>query len=147
MSTTEQIESALQAMLESGERIGSVGVFGPTEWSMEPQIHVEVISEKNLFEDQRPGTTRDWFLVEGDLDNNSLINIDKVIKIIRGSSDTQEADQKLRKAFGLSEKQSDAILNMRLAKLTGLEIEKLEAELKEVLDTIKDLMAILKASM
>ncbi len=72
-------------------------------------------------------------------------NIDKVIKIIRGSNDTEEADKKLRKAFGLTEKQSDAILNMRLAKLTGLEIEKLEAELKEVLATIKDLKAILKS--
>ncbi len=72
-------------------------------------------------------------------------NIDKVIKIIRGSNDTEEADNKLRKAFGFTEKQSDAILNMRLAKLTGLEIEKLEAELKEVLATIKDLKAILRS--
>ena len=66
-------------------------------------------------------------------------NIDEVIKIIRGSEDTPEADARLRKRFGLSEKQSDAILNMRLAKLTGLEIEKLEAELKEVRATIKEL--------
>src|ERR671918_1667029 len=70
-------------------------------------------------------------------------NIDEVIKIIRGSEDTPEADARLRKRFGLSEKQSDAILNMRLAKLTGLEIDKLEAELKEVRATIKDLKAIL----
>src|SRR4029078_2119397 len=41
-------------------------------------------------------------------------NIDEVIKIIRGSEDTPEADAKLRKRFGLSEKQSDAILNMAL---------------------------------
>ena len=66
-------------------------------------------------------------------------NIDEVIKIIRGSEDTAEADARLRKRFGLSEKQSDAILNMRLAQLTGLEIEKLEAELKEVRGVIKDL--------
>ena len=70
-------------------------------------------------------------------------NIDEVIKIIRGSEDTAEADTRLRKRFGLSEKQSDAILNMRLAKLTGLEIEKLEAELKEVRATIKELKSIL----
>ena len=70
-------------------------------------------------------------------------NIDEVIKIIRGSEDTPEADARLRKRFGLSEKQSDAILNMRLAKLTGLEIEKLEAELKEVRAAIKDLKSIL----
>jgi DNA gyrase subunit A len=70
-------------------------------------------------------------------------NIDEVIKIIRGSDDTAQADARLRKRFGFSEKQSDAILNMRLAKLTGLEIEKLDAELKEVRATIKDLKSIL----
>ena len=72
-------------------------------------------------------------------------NIDEVIKIIRGSSDSAQADSKLRKRFGFTEKQSDAILNMRLAKLTGLEIEKLEAELKEIRATIKSLEAILKS--
>jgi len=70
-------------------------------------------------------------------------NIDEVIKIIRGSEDTPQADARLRKRFGLSEKQTDAILNMRLAKLTGLEIEKLDAELKEVRATIKELKGIL----
>jgi DNA gyrase subunit A len=70
-------------------------------------------------------------------------NIDEVIKIIRGSKDTETADEKLRKRFKLTEKQTEAILNMRLARLTGLEIDKLEAELKEVRMTIKDLKAIL----
>ena len=70
-------------------------------------------------------------------------NIDEVIKIIRGSKDTEQADERLRKKFKLSEKQTEAILNMRLARLTGLEIDKLEAELKEVRSTIKDLKAIL----
>ena len=70
-------------------------------------------------------------------------NIDEVVKIIRESEDVPDADARLRKRFGLSEKQSDAILNMRLAKLTGLEIEKLEAELKEVQAIIKELKSIL----
>ncbi|HEU5050042.1 MAG TPA: DNA gyrase C-terminal beta-propeller domain-containing protein, partial [Gemmatimonadales bacterium] len=70
-------------------------------------------------------------------------NIDEVIRIIRGSETTEEADARLRKRFKLSEKQTDAILNMRLAKLTGLEIEKLEAELAEVRATIKELNSIL----
>lgn len=70
-------------------------------------------------------------------------NIDEVIKIIRGSEDTPEADTRLRKRFGFTEKQSDAILNMRLAKLTGLEIEKLEAELSEVRAQIAELKSIL----
>ncbi len=70
-------------------------------------------------------------------------NIDAVVEIIRKSKDVPDADARLRKRFGLSEKQSDAILNMRLAKLTGLEIEKLDSELKEVHTTIKELKAIL----
>ncbi|MGE0354798.1 MAG: DNA gyrase subunit A [Gemmatimonadales bacterium] len=70
-------------------------------------------------------------------------NIDEVIKIIRGSKDAAQADERLRKRFKLSEKQSEAILNMRLAKLTSLEIDKLEAELKEVQAVIKDLKGIL----
>ena len=70
-------------------------------------------------------------------------NIDEVVEIIRKSKDVDEADARLRKRFKLSEKQSEAILNMRLAKLTGLEIEKLEAELKEVRTIIADLQSIL----
>jgi len=70
-------------------------------------------------------------------------HIDEVVEIIKKSKDVPEADARLRKRFGLTEKQSDAILNMRLARLTGLEIEKLEAELKEVRATIKELKSIL----
>ncbi len=70
-------------------------------------------------------------------------NIDEVVQIIRSSKDVAEADARLRARFGLSEKQSEAILNMRLARLTGLEIDKLEAELKEVRALIKDLQGIL----
>ncbi|MDX2192229.1 MAG: DNA gyrase C-terminal beta-propeller domain-containing protein, partial [Gemmatimonadales bacterium] len=70
-------------------------------------------------------------------------NIDEVIRIIRAAADTPEADAALRARFGLSAEQSEAILNMRLAKLTGLEIEKLEAELAEVRATIADLTDIL----
>ena len=70
-------------------------------------------------------------------------NIDEVVQIIRSSKDVEEADERLRKRFKLSEKQSEAILNMRLAKLTGLEIDKLEAELKEVRAIIAELKGIL----
>ena len=71
-------------------------------------------------------------------------NIDEVIRIIRGSETTEEAGERLRVRFSLSDRQSDAILNMRLAKLTGLEIEQLEAELAEVRATIADLRDILE---
>ncbi|MEP6590843.1 MAG: DNA gyrase subunit A [Gemmatimonadota bacterium] len=70
-------------------------------------------------------------------------NIDEVIAIIRSSPDTPTADARLRERFAFSEAQSDAILNMRLARLTGLEISKLEAELAEVLATIAELESIL----
>src|SRR5688572_30599791 len=70
-------------------------------------------------------------------------NIDEVIKIIRKAEDTPEASDKLQKRFKLSEKQAEAILNMRLAKLTGLEIEKLEEELTEVRGMIKEFREIL----
>src|SRR5438309_269744 len=71
--------------------------------------------------------------------------IDEVIKLIRKAKDTPVASEQLRKKFKLSEKQADAILNMRLAKLTGLEIEKLEAELKEVRASIKELRSLLES--
>ncbi len=70
-------------------------------------------------------------------------NIDAVIKVIRGASDTPVASSQLQKRFKLTERQAEAILNMRLAKLTGLEIEKLDEELKEVRAIIKDLRALL----
>ena len=70
-------------------------------------------------------------------------NIDAVIKLIRAAEDTPTASAQLQKRFKLSERQAEAILNMRLAKLTGLEIEKLEAELKEVRAFIKELRDIL----
>ena len=70
-------------------------------------------------------------------------NIDEVIKIIRGSSDAEAASSQLQESFDLSERQTKAILDMRLARLTGLEIEKLEAELAEVREAIAELRRIL----
>src|SRR6266849_6102941 len=70
-------------------------------------------------------------------------NIDEVVKIIRKSKDTPSADASLRKRFKLSEKQSAEILNMRLARLTALEITKLEEELREVRKFIKECKEIL----
>jgi DNA gyrase subunit A len=72
-------------------------------------------------------------------------NIDEVIKVIRKAADTPAASAQLQKRFKLSERQAEAILNMRLAKLTGLEIEKLEEELKEVRAAIKSLRALLES--
>ncbi len=71
--------------------------------------------------------------------------IDEVIKIIRGSDDTDMASGRLQERFELSERQAKAILDMRLARLTGLEMEKLESELEEVRATIAGLQEILES--
>jgi len=70
-------------------------------------------------------------------------NIDAVVALIRSSPDTETASARLQAEFELSERQARAILDMRLGRLTGLEIDKLEAELKEVRATIADLRDIL----
>ena len=70
-------------------------------------------------------------------------NIDEVVRIVRGSRDAAEAAVGLRSAFELSERQARAILDMRLARLTGLEMEKLDVELAEVRERIAELVAIL----
>ncbi len=73
----------------------------------------------------------------------ALDNIDEVINIIRSSENTQEAKQRLIERFELSEAQSQAIVDMRLKTLTGLEREKLENEHKELLERIAYLKSIL----
>ncbi len=73
----------------------------------------------------------------------ALDNIDEVIKIIRSSKNVEEADKRLRKTFSLSERQSKAILDMRLQKLTSLEVKKIEEELKALIKLIGELKAIL----
>ncbi|MCI9663783.1 MAG: DNA gyrase subunit A [Lachnospiraceae bacterium] len=73
----------------------------------------------------------------------ALDHIDEVIQIIRSSQNTQIAKERLMERFGLSEAQSQAIVDMRLRALTGLEREKIENEHKELLVKIAELKAIL----
>jgi DNA gyrase subunit A len=70
-------------------------------------------------------------------------NIDEVVQIIRSSKNTAEAKERLSNRFELSEKQADAIVEMRLRSLTGLEIEKLEIEYQELLEKIAYLKSVL----
>lgn len=70
-------------------------------------------------------------------------NIDEVIATIKKSQDKNDAQEKLIKLFELSEKQAQAILEMRLQRLTGLEVEKLKQELLEVQQLIEELASIL----
>ena len=73
----------------------------------------------------------------------ALDHIDEVISIIRSSQNTAEAKTRLMERFALSDAQAQAIVDMRLRALTGLEREKLEAEYAELMDRIAELKAIL----
>ena len=70
-------------------------------------------------------------------------NIDEVVQIIKASKTTDVAKQNLQERFGLDEIQSQAIVDMRLGQLTGLNLEKLEAEYNELVATVADLKDIL----
>ena len=73
----------------------------------------------------------------------ALDNIERVIEIIRGSKNVTEAKEKLMQEFGLSDAQSQAIVDMRLRALTGLERDKIENEYRELIERIAELKAIL----
>ncbi|EAI4441740.1 TPA: DNA gyrase subunit A [Campylobacter lari] len=76
---------------------------------------------------------------------NALDNIDEVIALIKNSPDNPTAKNLLMQKFGLSELQSNAILDMKLGRLTGLEREKIDNELRELLAEIERLDQILKS--
>ncbi len=73
----------------------------------------------------------------------ALDNIDRIIEIVRSSKDDAEAKEKFTLEFGLSDIQGQAILDMRIKRLTGLEREKLDSEYKELLKIIRELTEIL----
>ncbi len=75
----------------------------------------------------------------------ALDHIDAIIKLIRGSKDTESAKEGLVSEFDFSPIQAQAILDMRLQKLTGLEREKIENELKELLELIDYLESVLRS--
>ena len=73
----------------------------------------------------------------------ALDHLDEVIKVIRESNTDEVAKSELIRRFGLDEIQADAILEMKLRRLTGIERDKIEAELQSLLDAIKEYKAIL----
>ncbi len=99
----------------------------------------EIITRRTQF-DLRKAEAR-AHIVEGLL--IALDHIDEVIKIIRASEDDKTAKDKLMETYGLSDKQSQAILDMRLRRLTGLEGDKLEEEYRELEETIREFKEIL----
>lgn len=99
----------------------------------------EVITRRTRFELAK--TEERAHIIEGLV--LALANIDEVIRIIKESKDKQDACDKLMASFTLSDKQANAILEMRLQRLTSLEVEKLQEELRGLLATIADLKDIL----
>lgn len=100
---------------------------------------IEVVTRRTIF-DKKKAEERAHIL-EGYI--IALDNIDEVIKIIRGSETDKNAKVELMSRFALSERQADAILEMKLRRLTGLEREKIEEELKELRERIAYLQSLL----
>jgi len=102
-------------------------------------IKRNVVTRRTKFELQKAEERA--HILEGLL--KALDSIDEIIKIIRASKNTPEAKQNLIEAFNFSDVQAQAIVDMRLRALTGLEREKLEEEYRELIEKIKELKLIL----
>lgn len=100
---------------------------------------IEVVTRRTIFDKQKAEDRAhilDGYII-------ALDNIDEVIKIIRGSETDKQAKEELMSRFALSEKQADAILEMKLRRLTGLERSKIEEELAELREKIAYLQSLL----
>lgn len=100
----------------------------------------EVVTRRTKFDLQKAEERA--HILEGLL--KALDNIDEIIKIIRASKNTQDAKLNLIEAFKFSDIQAQAIVDMRLRALTGLEREKLEDEFRELIEKIKEYKSILE---
>ncbi|EGY80514.1 DNA gyrase subunit A [Peptoniphilus indolicus] len=101
---------------------------------------IEVVSRRSEF-DLKKAKAR-AHIVEGL--KIALDNIERIIQIVRGSNNDQEAKDKFLEEFGLSDAQSQAILDMRIRRLTGLERDKLDEEYRQLLETIEWLTKVLE---
>ncbi len=102
--------------------------------------HREVVVERRTRYDLRKAEEREHILLGLKI---ALDHIDAIIKTIKASADTPEAHKNLVKKFDLSDRQAEAILEMKLQRLAGLERQKIEDELKEKQSLIKELKALL----
>lgn len=130
----QQTFGAILLALDHGEP-RELGLKGILERYRDHRI--EVIVRRSRHDLEKAEAER--HVVEGLL--VALAHIDEVVAIIRGSRDRAQASQRLQKRFGLSETQAEAILNMRLARLTSLE----QADLRERLAALETLIAELRA--
>lgn len=138
-STSMQISYAINMVAIAGGKPRLMGLMDIISYYANYQR--EVIVRRTRF-DLNAAKDR-AHIVEGLL--KAIANIDAVIKIIKSSPTVTEAKTRLKAKFGFSEKQTQAILDMRLARLVNLEEDKLKAELKELNETIDRLTKILNS--
>jgi len=103
------------------------------------EFRIEIITKRSLYDLKK--AKEKMHILEGLM--IALRNIDEVISIIRQSKEVEEAKVKLMNRFKLSETQAKAILDMRLQKLTGMEIESVEKDYKDTNQLIQDLESLL----
>lgn len=136
-NTNLELTFAINMVAIAGGKPRQLGLLDIISYYVEYQR--EIIVRRSKFDLDRAKERA--HIVEGLL--IAIKNIDQIIKIIRSSQNTTEAKQRLKEKFKLSEKQAQAILDMRLARLVNLEKEKLEIELKELKELIDELTKIL----
>lgn len=136
-STNLQVSYAINMVAIAGGKPRLLGLMDVISYYTDYQR--EVIIRRTRF-DLNAAKDR-AHIVEGLL--KAIANIDAVIKIIKTSPNISEAKVRLKAKFGFSEKQTQAILDMRLARLVNLEEDKLKCELKELKETIDTLTKIL----
>ncbi len=133
------------ALVPAGTRADGSAVLEPRVLSLKQLLEHFILHRKDVITkrtryDLRKAEER-AHLLEGY--RIALDNIDEVIEIVRGSETTDEAKTKLSQRFSLSDVQSQAIVDMRLRTLVGLERQKIEDEYTELLKTINELQDIL----
>ena len=136
-STNLQVSYAINMVAIAGGKPKLMGLLDIISYYANYQREIVVLRTKydlNMAKERA-------HIVEGLL--IAIKNIDEVIKIIKKSATTSEAKQRLRDRFNLSERQAQAILDMRLARLVNLEVNKLEEELKELKAKIAEYERIL----
>ncbi len=136
-NTNLEIQFAINMVAIAGGKPRQLGLMDIISYYVEYQR--EIIVRRSKFDLDKAKERA--HIVEGLL--VAIKNIDEVIKIIRKSQNVTEAKQKLKERFALSEKQTQAILDMRLSRLVNLEKEKLEIELKNLKELIEELTKIL----
>src|SRR5690606_24815252 len=147
-------QKVLRALLKWTSLQATFGVIAlaldngvPREFSLKEMLErfrdhrVEVIVRRSRWELER--ARDEAHILEGLI--VALANIDEVVRIIRGSKERAQAAERLRSRFELSERQAEAILQMRLYRLTALETRDLKDRLRELNRRIKELEALLKS--